>query len=89
MANLCAVVFTGKVPVEVNDLPSVQWYGENAIKTLDKSDMRSIYGENIVMCKHVKSVIDLLISKGINKDKIFWQDLDGYGSNKIFKYRED
>ena len=85
MANLCTVIFSGEAPVEINELPSVQWYGENAVKTLDKSDMRSVYGTTIIMCKSVRSVIDLLISKGIDKDKIFWQDLDGYGANKIFK----
>lgn len=84
MANLCRVIVKGNVPNIVEQMPCVQWYGENPVKSTEDTIL-SHYGNNMIYTCNVTPVIDLLIELGFQKDEIFWQDLDGYGSDKIFR----
>lgn len=85
MANLQTVILSSAVPQQVTTLPVVTWYGDNPIIKLPKHDMRSHFGKTLIYTKSVRTVIDALLTSGISLEELYWQDLDAYGSTKIFK----
>jgi len=78
------VIIKGEAPDVIKNLPEVKWYGDNPIKSIERSDFRKVFGDTLIYTKSAQNTIAFLINQcDFKKEDIFWQDLDAYGETKV------
>lgn len=87
MANLMKVVSTTEMPEGVSQLNCVKRFGGTP-KKIGENNLLGFIGNYEIYTSNVREVYNFLLSKGIDKKELFWQDLDAYGPNDVFKFRD-